>query len=143
MNIVIRKATADDLTEFERIERECFSMPWSLDSFKSAFSSEFSKFLAAECDGEIAGYITANDIFGDIEVYNIAVDKKFRRKGIASLLLGELEKEGFERIDLEVRESNFAAVKLYKKCGFEQVGTRKDFYEQPTEDAVLMTKMKE
>lgn len=143
MNVVIRKAEARDLAEFEKIEKECFSIPWSLDSFKSAFSSRLSKFLAAECGGEIAGYITANNVLGEIEIYNIAVEKKFRRKGIASLLLSELEKEGYESISLEVRKSNFAALELYKKCGFERVGTRKDFYKQPKEDAVLMTKTKE
>lgn len=143
MNVIIRKAEERDLAEFERIEKECFSIPWSLDSFKSAFSSRFSKFLAAECDGKIAGYITANDVLGDIEIYNVAVSENYRRKGIASLLLSELEKEGYESISLEVRKSNSAALELYKKCSFEQVGTRKCFYENPKEDAVLMTKTKE
>lgn len=141
--MIIRKTTFEDLPVIAEIEKECFSVPWSIHSLESCFSSCTALFFTAECDGEIAGYITANNVLGEIEIYNIAVEKKFRRKGIASLLLSELEKEGYESISLEVRKSNFAALELYKKCGFEQVGTRKDFYKQPKEDAVLMTKTKE
>ncbi len=126
------------------IERECFSSPWSRESFNSSLVNEYARFFAAVCDGTVIGYIGAFNVFGEVSLGNLAVKKEYRKAGVASALLNELEKtavtENAEFITLEVRQSNEAAIRLYKKLGFSQSGLRKGFYQNPTEDAILMKK---
>ena len=141
MKYVIRKAVQSDLAAMCEIERECIADPWSLAAFESSFAADGAVFLAAEAEnGEVCGFITANAVLDEINIYNVAVREGFRRLGIASALLAKLEEEKPRVINLEVRESNASAIALYEKCGFEQVGKRKNFYSKPTENAVLMTK---
>ena len=141
MRYTIRKAASADLEAMFEIEQACIADPWSMAAFESSFGANGALFLAAEAEsGEVCGFVTANAVLDEISIYNIAVKEGFRRLGIASALISELEKSKPYRIDLEVRESNASAIALYEKCGFEQVGMRKNFYAKPTENAVLMTK---
>lgn len=141
MRYTIRKAVSADLEAMFEIEQACIADPWSMAAFESSFAANGALFLVAEAEnGEICGFMTANAVLDEISIYNIAVKDGFRRLGIASALISELEKGEPYRIDLEVRESNASAIALYEKCGFEQVGMRKNFYAKPTENAVLMTK---
>ena len=141
MKYMIRKAVQSDLAAMCEIEKECIADPWSLAAFESSFAADGAVFFAAEAEnGEVCGFITANAVLDEINIYNVAVREGFRRLGIASALLSELEKLKPYSINLEVRESNASAIALYEKCGFEQVGKRKNFYSKPTENAVLMTK---
>lgn len=143
MRYTIRKAVSADLEAMFDIEQACIADPWSMAAFESSFAANGALFLVAEAEnGEICGFMTANAVLDEISIYNIAVKDGFRRLGIASALISELEKGEPYRIDLEVRESNASAIALYEKCGFEQVGMRKNFYAKPTENAVLMTKFK-
>ena len=143
MRYTIRKAASADLEAMFDIEQACIADPWSMAAFESSFAANGALFLVAEAEnGEICGFMTANAVLDEISIYNIAVKDGFRRLGIASALISELEKGEPYRIDLEVRESNASAIALYEKCGFEQVGMRKNFYAKPTENAVLMTKFK-
>ena len=77
-------------------------------------------------------------------ICNIAVFSQYRRQGVATALMQELDDYAKENemasVSLEVRQSNLSAQQLYGKCGFEVVGKRKDFYANPTEDALIMTK---
>ena len=141
MRYTIRKAVSADLEAMFEIEQACIADPWSMAAFESSFSANGALFLVAEAEnGEVCGFVTANAVLDEISIYNIAVKEGVRRLGIASALISELEKGEPYRIDLEVRESNASAIALYGKCGFEQVGMRKNFYAKPTENAVLMTK---
>lgn len=141
MRYTIRKAVSADLEAMFEIEQACIADPWSMAAFESSFAANGALFLVAEAEnGEVCGFLTANAVLDEISIYNIAVKEGFRRLGIASALISELEKSEPYRIDLEVRESNASAIALYEKCGFEQVGMRKNFYAKPTENAVLMTK---
>lgn len=141
MNYTIRKAVQSDLAAMCEIEKECIADPWSFAAFESSFAADGAVFLVAEAEnGEVCGFITANAVLDEINIYNVAVREGFRRLGIASALLSELENSKPYSINLEVRESNASAIALYEKCGFEQVGKRKNFYSKPTENAVLMTK---
>lgn len=141
MNYTIRKAVQSDLAAMCEIEKECIADPWSLAAFESSFAADGAVFLVAEAEnGEVCGFVTANAVLDEINIYNVAVREGFRRLGIASALLSELENSKPYSINLEVRESNASAIALYEKCGFEQVGRRKNFYSKPTENAVLMTK---
>lgn len=141
MRYEIRRAVRGDLAAMCEIEQACIAEPWSLAAFESSFAADGAVFLCAkEENGEVCGFLTANAVLDEINIYNIAVKEGFRRLGIATALLYELEKDRPYCINLEVRESNASAIALYMKCGFEQVGKRKDFYSKPTENAVLMTK---
>lgn len=143
MRYTIRKAVSADLEAMFEIEQACIADPWSMAAFESSFAANGALFLVAEAEnGEVCGFVTANAVLDEISIYNIAVKEGFRRLGIASALISELEKSEPYRINLEVRESNASAIALYEKCGFEQVGMRKNFYAKPTENAVLMTKLK-
>lgn len=142
-DFVIEKMSPSHVGEIARLEKECFSTPWSVDGLKSELNNAFARFFVATYAGEIAGYIGAHNVLGEVYITNVAVFEKFRRKGVAKKLIDALlesaKAENGNFVTLEVRESNIPAVSLYEKCGFEKVGERKNFYEKPRENAVLMT----
>ena len=142
-DFVIEKMSPSHVGEIARLEKECFSTPWSEDGLKSELNNAFARFFVANYAGEIAGYVGAHNVLGEVYITNVAVFEKFRRKGVAKKLIDALlesaKAENGNFVTLEVRESNIPAVSLYEKCGFEKVGERKNFYEKPRENAVLMT----
>lgn len=144
MEYVISDATEHQLDEIEKIERECFSMPWTREQLATQLSGERHVFLVAEIDGKVAGYVGMMYVLDEGYVSNVAVGGEYRRRGIADALIGELlsrcERLNLVFVTLEVRRSNAPAIALYKKHGFVAVGERRNYYEQPREDALLMTK---
>lgn len=142
-DIIIRKAAAEDVPAIAEIEKASIPQPWSEAAFADALTQENAVTLVAEADGEIAGFITGVFLFDNADIYSVATAEKHRKKGIGGKLLqaffDTLPTE-VEAVGLEVRESNSAAISLYEKSGFERVGLRKNFYEQPRENAVLYTK---
>jgi ribosomal-protein-alanine N-acetyltransferase len=93
----------------------------------------------AICDEAVAGFLVWRSLAdGEYEVLNLAVAPLFRRRGIARELLKPLLNLGDNRIYLEVRESNQAARMFYKSMGFQEVSIRKQYYESPTETAIVM-----
>lgn len=127
------------------LEKKCFSSPWSADSLMEELENSFAHFLVAIFEDETAGYIGIQEIAGECNITSIAVLPEFRRKGIAQALLTAAEAGARERncgfITLEVRLSNNTAIALYRKNGFIVAGERKDFYSNPVENALLMTKV--
>lgn len=125
--------------ELNEIEKECFSAPWSEESFKNAESTRFYVFFE---DERAVGYVGIYSVLDEGYITNIAVLKKYRKKGIATSLLKELtEKEkNLSFITLEVRASNAAAIALYEKFNFKQEGVRKAFYSNPREDGLILTR---
>lgn len=140
----ISKLTAEDVPAVAALERECFSLPWSERSLFESLAEASSVFLKAVFCGELVGYIGANVICGEGYVTNVAVTKNQRRKGNAERLLLECERlcreRGAQFLSLEVRKSNLPAVSLYEKCGYSVCGERRNFYSEPREDALIMTK---
>ena len=134
----------EDLPRVCEIEKENFSLPWSEKSFSDSIKREDTIFLTALCDGQIAGYLGCYCIAGEGEITNVAVASSFRRKGIGGMLLEKLYEEGAgldtREFFLEVRESNEAAIALYSRQGFVKEGIRKNFYEKPVENAIIMWK---
>ncbi len=126
-----------------RLEEECFSVPWTCDGLKTELGNRFARFYVAQKCGEIVGYIGAHNVLGEVGITNIAVSPEYRRQGVGRLLLNKLisvsKEENAEFVTLEVRKSNIGAISLYEKTGFCVVGERKRFYENPVEDALLMT----
>ena len=129
------------LAALAEIERACFHAPWS----ETMLREELGKgiFLVAEQDGRTAGYVGCQTVLDEGYITNVAVSPDFRQRGIARALIAELIKQAQEKglafVTLEVRESNAAARALYAGAGFRPVGTRKNFYSDPAENAVLMT----
>lgn len=130
------------LAALAAIEQACFHAPWS----EAMLREELGKglFLAAEQAGRTVGYVGCQTVLDEGYITNVAVSPDARRQGIARALLRELLARAAERalvfVTLEVRASNAPAIALYAQAGFEPVGTRRNFYTAPTEDAVLMTR---
>ena len=140
--IIIRKMQPEDLAEVCKIEKDNFSLPWSEKSFLESMEREDTVFLVALEDEEVVGYIGCYCIAGAGEITNVAVKASHRRKGIGGGLLQKLYEEGAaldtQEYFLEVRESNESAIGLYLCQGFVKEGIRKNFYEKPVENAVIM-----
>ena len=106
------------------------------------FFRYFRIIAVAECGDEKAGYGEIRMVAGEAQIYNIAVAPEFRREGIGEALLRHMiakaEDDGCELVTLEVRGGNEAAMALYTKLGFREVGRRKGYYSKGGEDAVLM-----
>ena len=140
----IRLMEEADLAEVAAIEREAIAPPWSEEAFRESLGLPHTILLTAVKDGQIAGYCVCYQSFEEGEITNVAVKKELRGQGIAGKLLEKLcsygRERGLERYILEVRAGNEPAIHLYERSGFTRVGIRKGFYEQPVEDAVIMTK---
>lgn len=149
MKLSIRSALPDDADAMAAIERECFSDPWSEESFRQMMALPVSLSLAATTEtdeGEgLVGYLMALAVEPEGEIANIAVSPNCRRLGVGRALMTEglrlMEERGCDRFFLEVRESNLPAQALYGQLGFEVTGRRKRYYKDPCEDALLMARL--
>lgn len=143
-NIDVVRMQPKHIEALERLEQECFSSPWSFDALVSELSNPLAVFCVAEIDGEVAGYVGMHHIVDEGYICNIAVFSQYRRRGVATALMQALHNYARENdmasISLEVRQSNRIARQFYEKFDFEEVGRRKNFYANPTEDALIMTK---
>ncbi|MCD7819653.1 MAG: ribosomal protein S18-alanine N-acetyltransferase [Lachnospiraceae bacterium] len=144
LNVRITEMRFSDVSEVADIERLSFSQPWSENGFRSALEQDYSLYLVArlEENDDIAGYCGLIQSFDEADIVNVAVRDCDRGRGIGYAMLLRLMELGRERgvlrFTLEVRKSNRAALHLYEKLGFSSVGIRRDFYEKPKEDAVIM-----
>ena len=142
--MIIRNMQEADLSQVAEIEKQIFSIPWSLESFRESMMLEHTIYLVAEEEKTIIGYCGMYRVFNEGEIVNVAVAPQYRRHGVAKKLLEELFKESaslnVDNFFLEVRESNEAAITLYKKLGFIEAGIRRNFYEKPRENAIFMWK---
>jgi ribosomal-protein-alanine N-acetyltransferase len=140
----IKKVDFSDLHEISEIERYSFTTAWSLNAFVEELKNPRSIGFVAIVDKLILGYIFGQIIIDEAHILDLAVRPGYRRKGIATALvkyiLEVFSSYGCKDVFLEVRRSNIAAIKLYEKLGFCQVGIRKDYYQFPQEDALIMKK---
>ena len=143
MEVLIRDTVLDDLDALEELEKECFSLPWTREQLQSELPNDKHEFLAAEVNGEVVGYAGMMCVLDEGYISNVAVSPQYRRNGIGRALVAEMLRRAECRqlsfVTLEVREHNDGAIALYSEAGFVPVGTRKNYYERPREDAVLMT----
>ncbi len=142
MSITVRISQETDAEAMANIEKDSFSMPWSVNAFQDAIKSQNYIYLTALKDNEVVGYAGCTVAGDEGDITNIAVTKSLRCCGIGEKLLMQLleyaDKTGLKQIFLEVRKSNQAAQSLYTKAGFEMIGMRKNFYQKPIEDACMM-----
>ena len=135
----------EHLVQAAEIERLCFSDPWSEKMLAEHLANPCSLTLAAVGDtGRLLGYVGLLAVVDEGYITNVAVRPDCRRQGVAAALLDALEAQGKERelafLTLEVRQSNASARALYEKLGYLQAGLRRNYYENPREDAIIMTK---
>lgn len=142
--ITLRSATEEDLEDLETMEKECFLDPWSRRSLEESFSDKNTGCAVAERSGKVLGYILYGFVLDESEIYRIAVTKSGRRQGIGAFLLEYLEtfsrNHQIARILLDVREKNEGARSFYQAMGFSVDGVRKNFYQNPCDHGVLMSK---
>lgn len=150
----VRRATMNDLDEIAEIERASFSDPWTRDALATALGLAHIRFLVAEDgregesrnggndEGKLAGYVVALAMGEEGEIADLAVSPGARRHGVGRMLLDRTEREladcGVQALYLEVRESNEAALGLYRSQGYRQVGRRRAYYRHPSEDALVL-----
>ena len=132
-----------DIPEIAELEKMCFAEPWSENSLRDELTNDTARFYMLRDDEHLLGYIGANNICNEVYITNVAVNENSRGKGCGKKLVNHLIKqsqlENAVFITLEVRKSNENAIALYKKCGFQYVGERKNFYSKPTEDGLIYT----
>ena len=138
----IQRALRRHLDGIVEIENRSFPDPWSRGAFEDYLDAPDGELLVLEEAGQTAGFALYHVSFEDAELYNIAVDDAFRRRGFGRALLeavlARARERGAERMYLEVRKSNAPAVALYRAVGFAVCGVRRNYYSLPTEDALLM-----
>ena len=142
--IEYREMKEEDVPFISRLEEKTFSMPWSAASFLQMIRNKDSRYYVAEEDGKLLGGCGLLLIAGEGNITNVVVVPEARRRGVATGMLTHLlaagDCEGLTAYTLEVRVSNQAAIGLYEKLGFVSEGIRPNFYEKPTEDAMIMWK---
>lgn len=147
--VVVRLATAADLPAVDRIERESFNDPWSMESFTASLALGHMRFLVGQVhgetdgsDSEVVAYVIALLLGHEAEILDIAVAGRVRCQGLGGLLLNtmiaDLAEDGARTIFLEVRESNHGARALYRSRSFMHVGRRRAYYRDPVEDALVL-----
>ena len=143
MEFRIVDVSAEHIRQIEEIERDCFSRPWTAEQLKSQMRDEQHEFIAAVDGSRAFGYVGLMYVLDDGYISNVAVHPDARRQGIGDALIDVLAAKAAELelafLTLEVRESNAPAIALYAKHGFHPVGKRRNYYDAPKEDAVLMT----
>lgn len=139
----VKGADKGDIADIHKIERLCFSVPWSEKAIEESMDASTWFFIAKKGE-ETVGYIGVTFVLDEAYITNIAVKQEYRKTGLGTLLLCRAISKAIEErmsfISLEVRASNTAAINLYEKLLFKAEGIRKNFYTGPTEDAKIMTR---
>ena len=141
---IFRNMTEQDVAGVAELEKKVFSDAWTSTGIYETFCQNQAFVAVAECDGEITGYCIIYYVMDEGEIARIAVDEKVRRQGVGRGLLDFIceccKIKKVYRLLLDVRESNESARRFYEQYGFAVDGVRKNFYDQPKENAVLMSK---
>ena len=135
---------SEHVAQVAKLEAECFSMPWSEKSISSEITNPLAFWLVAVDGDAVAGYVGSQSVMGEADMMNIAVAPAYRRTGVAKTLVEKLilglQERDVHCLTLEVRSSNNAAISLYEKMGFDQIGRRPNYYSAPKEDALILRK---
>ena len=143
--MIIRKLQEQDIPQVAVLEASNFSQPWSEMAFRDLLENANALYLVAVEENQVVGVCGVQDMLGEGEIYNVSVKDGRKGEGIATAMLMELMERarlehGISAFTLEVRVSNQAAIHLYEKLGFISEGIRKNLYERPREDAMIMWK---
>lgn len=138
---VLRPALPTDLEAMAKLERRCFPDPWSFRLLSELLVSPYDSVFVLDCGDALAGFVNVRVLGDEAELMRIAVvpEERGKRFGLTLLRAGLIEMcaRGAEAATLEVRAGNKAAIQLYEKHGFLLAGRRKNYYENPVEDALI------
>lgn len=142
--IEIKRMDQTHVSQIAELERICFSDPWSERSIGAELKNRLSMWFVATEEETVLGYIGSQTVLDSSDVMNIAVHPDHRKKGIGEKLVLDLvhylKEKDIKSLLLEVRVSNTAAINLYKKLGFQEIGRRRNYYHNPKEDAYILRK---
>lgn len=140
---IFRKGIEEDIKQIAKLEKKTFSDAWTAKSLQDTLEQKQAFITVAEADGKVVGYCIIYYVMDEAEIARIAICDTVRRNGIGKGLLRYTceccSERGVDRLLLDVRESNVGAIAFYEHFGFQKDGMRKQFYEMPKEDAVLMS----
>ncbi|MDR3271418.1 MAG: ribosomal protein S18-alanine N-acetyltransferase [Peptococcaceae bacterium] len=139
----IRRMAEKDLKSILKIEERSFVTPWSRQSFLTELrENEYARYYILVYEQAIIGYMGLWFILDEGHITNIAIAPDFRGQGWGQHLILEVMRhfcsQGMDRMTLEVRAGNQAALHVYKTLGFQEAGLRKAYYSDTQEDAVIM-----
>ncbi|MGG5462809.1 ribosomal protein S18-alanine N-acetyltransferase [Clostridium sp. B9] len=124
------------------VSKLSLSEAWNLDSIEKELSNKLAKYLVALDGDKVIGFVGIWIVFDEGDITNIAIHPDYRKQGIGDLLMTNLisicKENNINSLTLEVRESNIPAQNLYKKHSFKEEGIRKNFYDNPKENAIIM-----
>ena len=131
-----------DLDAVAELEQLSFSIPWSYENLEQGLSNGLDQYLVWEENGMAAGYINFRILAGEGEIERVAVHPLLRGRGFGRKWMEAMVEyasgQGVRDITLDVRVNNQTAINLYESCGFVKEAIRKDYYREPTEDAIIM-----
>lgn len=134
----------EHVEQVAKIEKDCFSMPWSENAIRHELDNPLSLWIVALEEGIVVGYVGSQSVLGEADMMNLAVDSDHRHshigQNLVTKLVDNLRANGVHCLTLEVRASNTAAIQLYNKLGFSQIGRRPNYYTNPKEDALILRK---
>ena len=140
----LMKMEATHVPQVAELEKLCFQDPWSEASVALELENELAHWLVCLVDDRVVGYVGSQTVMGETDMMNIGVHPDYRRHHVAAALLQKLLEDlralGSHSLTLEVRSSNRPAAGLYDSFGFSQVGLRKNYYQNPKEDARILRK---
>ena len=143
--MILREMLVEDLDQVIKIERELFSPPWTREGFFTYLTHKDAMFLVVEEKGEILAYCGLLMVLDEGDITNVAVRPNREGEGIGHFLIGRLirlaQEQGVTTLHLGVRVGNDTAIRLYERMGFTRDGIRKQYYTDPVEDALLMTRL--
>lgn len=142
--MTFREMHVEDLDQVMEIENALFSVPWTKEGFFTFLLKDENMFFVVEEKDRILGYCSMQTVLDEGDILNVAVAKDRQREGIGAFLLNSMlmiaDARGIHMVHLEVREGNATARRLYQRLGFKEDGLRKNYYSDPVENAVLMTR---
>lgn len=142
--MTFREMLVEDLDQVVDIEQKLFSVPWTKEGFLTYLMKKDTMFFVVEEKERILGYCSMMTVLDEGDILNVAVRSDRQKEGIGQFLVDSMlrmaEMEGIRLVHLEVRQGNGTARRLYQRLGFKEDGLRRDYYENPVENAVLMTK---
>lgn len=138
----IEQAKIGSIDEMLKIEKRSFAKHWNKQIFIDELSAENGYYICAVDNNKIIGYAGFRSVLDEAHITTLAVHPKSRGKGIGyslvEKLMNDAKQKGIKKLFLEVRQSNVAAQKLYKKLGFKVIDRRREYYQKPSEDALVM-----
>ena len=141
--LIVRRMQEEDIEAIAQIEAETFTDAWTVQGIRDTFQQKHAMITVAELEDKVVGYCIIYYVLDEGEIARIAMVPSARGKGFGRQLLGFTAKQcarlQVTRLLLDVRESNATARAFYSAFGFQEDGIRKRFYENPQEDAVLMS----